>query len=213
MYAAFAILAALHEEGRQGRTMEVSLWETALAFVSYHLIGTIETGSVPAPQGTGFPSIAPYQVFPTADGGMMITAANDGLFRRLVGAIGLPEAAEDPRSRPTRTAWRTAAARRSCRSGCRERPRAAGGAGRGGSTRGAGARPREVAADPQTEAIGILERLELLHQAGGPAFSADGERRATPVASARAGRAHGRGARRGGFHGPGDRRPRPPRSR
>ena len=42
MYAAFAILAALHEGG--GRTIDVSLWETALAFVSYHLIGHIETG-------------------------------------------------------------------------------------------------------------------------------------------------------------------------
>ena len=108
MYAAFAILAALHEGG--GRTLDVSLWETALAFVSYHLIGTIETGSVPAPQGTGFHAIAPYQVFPAADGGLMITAANDGLFRRLVEAIGLPELADDPRfaTNPDRVANRAA---------------------------------------------------------------------------------------------------------
>src|SRR5262245_46398623 len=68
MYAAFAILAALHADG--GRTIDVSLWETALSFVSYHLIGTIETGTVPTPQGTAFHAIAPYQVFPAKDGGL-----------------------------------------------------------------------------------------------------------------------------------------------
>ena len=61
MYAAFAILAALHAGG--GATLDVSLWETALSFVSYHLIGTLETGAVPSAQGTAFHAIAPYQVF------------------------------------------------------------------------------------------------------------------------------------------------------
>ena len=108
MYAAFAILAALHAGG--GRTLDVSLWETALSFVSYHLIGNIETGAVPTPQGTAFHAIAPYQVFAAADGGLMITAANDGLFRKLVEAIGLPQLADDPRFRtnPDRVTNRTA---------------------------------------------------------------------------------------------------------
>ena len=82
MYAAFAILAALHAGG--GTTLDVSLWETALSYVSYHLIGNLETGGVPKPQGTGFHAIAPYQVFPASDGGLMITCANDGLYRRLL---------------------------------------------------------------------------------------------------------------------------------
>ncbi len=37
MYAAFSILAALKQGG--GHTLDVSLWETALAYVSYHLVG------------------------------------------------------------------------------------------------------------------------------------------------------------------------------
>ena len=86
MYAAFAILAALHAGG--GATLDVSLWETALSFVSYHLIGNLETGGVPKPQGTGFHAIAPYQVFPASDGGLMITCANDGLYRRLSARSG-----------------------------------------------------------------------------------------------------------------------------
>ena len=95
-----------------GATLDVSLWETALSFVSYHLIGTLETGAVPTGQGTAFHAIAPYQVFPTEEGGLMITAANDGIFRRLVEALGAPELADDPRfaTNPDRVANREALA-------------------------------------------------------------------------------------------------------
>jgi crotonobetainyl-CoA:carnitine CoA-transferase CaiB-like acyl-CoA transferase len=176
MYAAFAILAALTEGG--GRTLDVSLWETALSFVSYHLIGNLETGAVPSPQGTAFHAIAPYQVFPTADGGLMITAANDGIFGRLVEAIGLPELAADPRFRtnPDRVTNRealvealSARLREDTRATWLEKLEAA----------RVPAAPvqhlGEVAADPQTEAIGILQRLDGFTTLG-PAFSADGER-------------------------------------
>ena len=176
MYAAFAILAALHAGG--GHTLDVSLWETALSFVSYHLIGNLETGAVPTPQGTAFHAIAPYQVFAAADGGLMITAANDGLFGRLVDAIDLPELVDDPRFRtnPDRVTNRAelvealeARLGEETRSIWLERLAAA----------GVPAAPvqdiAEVAADPQLDAVGILSRV------GGyttlaPAFSADGER-------------------------------------
>jgi len=176
MYAAFAILAALHEGG--GRTLDVSLWETALAFVSYHLIGNIETGAVPTPQGTGFHAIAPYQVFPAADGGLMITAANDGLFRRLVEAIGLPELADDSRfaTNPGRVTNRAALVE-ALSERLRERPRAAWLEAL--AAVGVPAAPvqdvGEVTADPQTEATGIFQRLGP-YTTLGPAFSTDGER-------------------------------------
>jgi len=41
--------------------------------------------------------IAPYGAFPAADGFLMIAAANDALFRRLCGALGLEALAADPR--------------------------------------------------------------------------------------------------------------------
>jgi len=176
MYAAFAILAALHAGG--GHTLDVSLWETALSFVSYHLIGNLETGAVPTPQGTAFHAIAPYQVFAGADGGLMITAANDGLFRRLVEALGLPELADDPRFRtnPDRVTNRAdlvdaleARLGTETRSVWLERLEAA----------GVPAAPvqdiAEVAADPQLDAVGILRRVGA-YTTLAPAFSADGER-------------------------------------
>jgi crotonobetainyl-CoA:carnitine CoA-transferase CaiB-like acyl-CoA transferase len=176
MYAAFAILAALREGG--GHTLDVSLWETALSFVSYHLLGNLETGAVPKPQGTAFHAIAPYQVFPAADGGLMITAGNDGLFARLARAIELPELVDDPRfaTNPDRVTNRealvealSARLREDTRSAWLEKLAAA----------GVPAAPvqdvGEVAADPQTEAIGILQQLGGFTTLG-PAFSVDGER-------------------------------------
>ena len=180
MYAALAILAALHEGG--GRTLDVSLWETALSFVSYHLIGNLETGSVPTPQGTAFHAIAPYQVFPTADGGLMITAANDGIFARLVQAIGAPELAADPRflTNPDRVRNREALVQAlSVR--LRDETRAAW-LDKLAEAQVPAAPVQdigEVALDPQTEAIGILEQLDGFTTLG-PAFSADGERPAYP---------------------------------
>jgi crotonobetainyl-CoA:carnitine CoA-transferase CaiB-like acyl-CoA transferase len=176
MYAALAILAAVHAGG--GATLDVSLWETALSFVSYHLIGTLESGAVPSAQGTAFHAIAPYQVFAASDGSLMITAANDGLFRRLAEAVGAAELADDPRfaTNPDRVANREALAealsvrlREDSRAAWLEKLTAA----------GVPAAPvqdvGEVAADPQLEAIGILQRLGDVTTLG-PAFSVDGER-------------------------------------
>jgi crotonobetainyl-CoA:carnitine CoA-transferase CaiB-like acyl-CoA transferase len=43
--------------------------------------------------------IVPYQAFAAADGHMMVAAGNDNLFRRLAGVVGRPGLAEDPRFR------------------------------------------------------------------------------------------------------------------
>jgi crotonobetainyl-CoA:carnitine CoA-transferase CaiB-like acyl-CoA transferase len=133
---------------------------------------------VPTPQGTAFHAIAPYQVFPAADGGLMITAGNDGLFARLAEAIGLPELVDDPRfaTNPDRVVNRAALVevlsarlRGDTRAAWLEKLEAA----------QVPAAPvqdiGEVAVDPQTEATGILQRLGSFTTLG-PAFSVDGER-------------------------------------
>ena len=47
--------------------------------------------------GTAFPLIAPYEVFATSDGALMIAAANDRLFRSLCAALDEPSLADDAR--------------------------------------------------------------------------------------------------------------------
>jgi crotonobetainyl-CoA:carnitine CoA-transferase CaiB-like acyl-CoA transferase len=95
MWAALGILAALHAGG--GHTVDVSLFETAVGLLPYQLPAYLASGEVPGRHGSAFPLIAPYQVFHTRDGDLMIAAGNDGLFARLCGALGLPELASDPR--------------------------------------------------------------------------------------------------------------------
>ncbi|HKB93043.1 MAG TPA: CoA transferase [Gaiellaceae bacterium] len=94
LWAAFAIVAALERGG--GATIEVSLYETALWLLSYQIVGYLATGEVPGREGSAFAQIAPYQVFPTRDGELMIVAGNDKLYRGLCRVLDI---AEDDRFR------------------------------------------------------------------------------------------------------------------
>jgi formyl-CoA transferase/CoA:oxalate CoA-transferase len=101
VWAALGILAGLHERAQtgRGREVDVALFETGLSLVGYHLAAALRTGVAPGRFGTAFPLIAPYEVFGTQDGELMIAAANDRLFAQLCEAIGRPELVDDPRFR------------------------------------------------------------------------------------------------------------------
>jgi crotonobetainyl-CoA:carnitine CoA-transferase CaiB-like acyl-CoA transferase len=101
MWSALGIVSALLERERTGEGAEVdtSLYETALGYIGYHLVGFLADGTVPTPEGTVFPMVAPYQVFPTRDGELMVAGGNDRLFGALCTALGIPELLSDPRFR------------------------------------------------------------------------------------------------------------------
>lgn len=101
VWAALGVLAALRERDRTGagRAVDVSLYETALSLLSYQLVGYLGTGEVPGREGSAFAQIAPYQVFPTRDGELMIVAGNDKLFAALCRVLGLPALVDDERFR------------------------------------------------------------------------------------------------------------------
>jgi len=92
VWAALGVVSALGAGG--GRTLDVSLYETALSLMSYHVRGYEASGVVPGRHGTAFPLIAPYQAFPTGDGELMIAVANDGLWSKLRAELELED---DPR--------------------------------------------------------------------------------------------------------------------
>jgi crotonobetainyl-CoA:carnitine CoA-transferase CaiB-like acyl-CoA transferase len=110
LWAATGILAALLERERTGTgaTVDVSLYETAVAYLGYHVAGYLADGTVPGREGTVFPMVAPYQVYPARDGELMIAAGNDRLFAALCSVLGLPELVDAPRFRtnPDRVARR-----------------------------------------------------------------------------------------------------------
>jgi crotonobetainyl-CoA:carnitine CoA-transferase CaiB-like acyl-CoA transferase len=101
MWAALGVLAALLERERsgEGSVVDTSLYETALGYIGYHLVGYLADGTVPTGQGTVFPMVAPYQVFPTRDGELMVAGGNDRLFGSLCRVLGLDELVTDDRFR------------------------------------------------------------------------------------------------------------------
>ncbi len=176
VWAALAIVAALLE-GR-GRTLELSLYETALSLVPYQLTDVL-AGNDPSPRsGTAFPLIVPYQVFGAADGELMVVAGNDRLFTKLCETVGAPELATDPRfaTNPLRVENRDQLIpllqARIATTGSAElltRLREA----------GVPASPvndlAQVAQEKQLRALGILQELGG-HEVVAPPLSADGER-------------------------------------
>lgn len=101
-----AVLLGLLERHRSGlgQSIEVTLFDTALAllppFSSNWLIGGIE----PTRSGNRYPFSAPFDMYPTRDGHILIVAGNDRQFIRLCEALGQPDLANDPRfmNRPSR---------------------------------------------------------------------------------------------------------------
>ena len=101
IWSALGIVAALLERERtgDGALVDTSLYETALGYIGYHLVGYLADGTVPSGQGTTFPMVAPYQVFPTRDGELMVAGGNDRLFALVCDVVEMPELVSDLRFR------------------------------------------------------------------------------------------------------------------
>jgi crotonobetainyl-CoA:carnitine CoA-transferase CaiB-like acyl-CoA transferase len=101
MWAVIGILAALAERRRTGigGVIDTSLYESALAWMTIPIAAYLVDRKIPARQGSGVEMIVPYQAFSAADGYLMVAAGNDNLFRRLCDVIARPELARDPRFR------------------------------------------------------------------------------------------------------------------
>ncbi|WP_028793236.1 CaiB/BaiF CoA transferase family protein [Thalassobaculum salexigens] len=102
LYGAIGLLAALFEKGKgrgtPGRRIDVALTESILSLLEGCLPEYGATGAVRQPTGSTLPTNAPSNAYPTADGRWFLIAANsNALFRRLCGAMGRLELADDPR--------------------------------------------------------------------------------------------------------------------
>ena len=99
LWAAVGILSSLLEREKTGKggLVETSLLETALAYTTIQLASVTITPRQMKPQGSGASGIVPYQAFRASDGWIVIGGGNDGLYAKLVKALGRPELAGDPR--------------------------------------------------------------------------------------------------------------------
>jgi crotonobetainyl-CoA:carnitine CoA-transferase CaiB-like acyl-CoA transferase len=110
IHAATGIVAALRARERtgEGRRIEVSLLDSALAGLVNVAQAALATGSEARRYGNAHPSIVPYEPFETADGWIAVAAANDSLWRALCAACDRPDLAAEERfaGNPGRVAHR-----------------------------------------------------------------------------------------------------------
>jgi len=98
MWLALGVFEALRRRDKtgQGVHIEVSLLQTALAWVAAPLMGVAAGEPVPERLGSGFRGNVPNGAFPTSDGYVFLSAGNNDTFHRLLDAIEAPELANEP---------------------------------------------------------------------------------------------------------------------
>ena len=97
LWAVIGILTKLYE--KKGGIIDVSLFETAAAWMSMYAAQYMVAGELPRRNGSGQAAIVPYRAYRTTDGDLVVAAGNNSLFRKLCGVLGHPEWGDDPRFR------------------------------------------------------------------------------------------------------------------
>jgi len=182
LWAALGCLAALLRRGATGRgcVVDASLFETALGWLQVMMAGFHATGRQPARHRSGNPNVVVFQALQTADGEVVVAAANDRLFAKLARVAGREDWARDARFATnalrvehkaellpeleavfrTRSSQEWTAALEAAGIPCAPIQDFA-----------------QVLADPQTEALGILQTIpEVELRVVGLPLSFDGER-------------------------------------
>ena len=108
LFGTIAVLAALLERAGSGgsggaggvgvgQRIDVSLLASTLAVLVNQAQNAFVTGVTPVRHGNAHPNIVPYEVFETADGGLMVAVGSERQWQRFCEGLGLPALASDPR--------------------------------------------------------------------------------------------------------------------
>ena len=98
LYAANGIQAALLRRARtgEGAFIDCALLDAQVSVLGYQAINYLVSGVPPRRLGNAHPNIVPYDVFPAADGDMIVAVGNDGQFAKFCAELGAPGLAQDP---------------------------------------------------------------------------------------------------------------------
>jgi len=99
IYSVIGILAALIERDRTGRgcLVDTALLDSQVGVLANQALNYLVSGKVPKRLGNAHPNIVPYQVFPVADGHIIIATGNDSQFAKLCAVLGEAQIAQEPR--------------------------------------------------------------------------------------------------------------------
>jgi crotonobetainyl-CoA:carnitine CoA-transferase CaiB-like acyl-CoA transferase len=112
MYAAFGILNALRvkEKTGRGQYVDVAMLDGQLGILSGMIGAYLADGQVPAPMGTAYKALLPYQTFRTKTRDVALAVGSDKLWKTFCPLMGLDDWVDDPRfaTNRARNANRTA---------------------------------------------------------------------------------------------------------
>jgi crotonobetainyl-CoA:carnitine CoA-transferase CaiB-like acyl-CoA transferase len=93
------VLAALAERDRsgEGQWIDCCLFDSSVAMMAVMDMNYLVGGTPPERAGNAHQNIVPYQVFPCADGHLIVGVGNDGQFRKFCDLAGRPDWADDER--------------------------------------------------------------------------------------------------------------------
>jgi crotonobetainyl-CoA:carnitine CoA-transferase CaiB-like acyl-CoA transferase len=102
--AALGVSAALVHAGRtgEGQFLDVAMYDGVLALCEAIVYRYSYTGQVSGPTGNGHPALAPFDLFPTADGSCAIAAPTEKHWALLCEVIGRPDLVDSDLTRTNR---------------------------------------------------------------------------------------------------------------
>ncbi|MDP6102811.1 MAG: CoA transferase, partial [Dehalococcoidia bacterium] len=103
MFAAIGVCAAVvgRAQTGKGRKVEVSLLDSCLSLLSYHMSYYFCSGEVPGPLGSGHLSLIPYGAYQTRDGFITVGVS----WPRVARTLGLDWMIDDPRFNTQEARW------------------------------------------------------------------------------------------------------------
>ncbi|AMJ63154.1 CaiB/BaiF CoA transferase family protein [Bosea sp. PAMC 26642] len=98
LYASVGILSALRRRDAtgEGAMLDMALLDAQVAVLGNQAMNYLVSGTPPARLGNAHPNIVPYDVFPVADGHIIIATGNDGQWRKLCEVLGDAALADEP---------------------------------------------------------------------------------------------------------------------
>jgi crotonobetainyl-CoA:carnitine CoA-transferase CaiB-like acyl-CoA transferase len=98
IWSALGCITALFQRQQTGKgcVVDTSLFETAMGWLQVMMAGYQVTKKQPARHRSGNPNVVVFQALPTLNGEVVVAAANDRLFIKLVTALGREDWARDP---------------------------------------------------------------------------------------------------------------------